>query len=44
VVLLEAARRAIGLFIPMLAAIAIAYALFGPYFPGMFAHAGFSFE
>jgi TRAP transporter 4TM/12TM fusion protein len=44
VVLLEAARRSIGIFIPALSAVAIVYALFGPYFPGMFAHAGFSFE
>ncbi|WP_246938544.1 TRAP transporter permease [Bacillus pinisoli] len=44
VVLLEAARRSIGIFIPLLALIAIVYALFGPYFPGMFAHAGFTFE
>jgi TRAP transporter 4TM/12TM fusion protein len=44
VVLLEAARRSIGIFIPLLALLAILYALFGPYFPGMFAHAGFSFE
>ncbi|UTR11942.1 TRAP transporter permease [Evansella sp. LMS18] len=43
-ILLEAARRAIGLFIPLLSLIAIIYALFGPYFPGMFAHAGFSIE
>ncbi|MBT2688070.1 TRAP transporter permease [Bacillus sp. ISL-47] len=44
VVLLEAARRTIGIFIPLLAAVAVVYALFGPYFPGMFAHAGFSME
>ena len=43
-ILLEAARRTIGIFIPLLAGIAILYALFGPYFPGMFAHAGFSLE
>jgi TRAP-type uncharacterized transport system fused permease subunit len=44
VVLLEAARRSIGLFIPLLALLAIIYALFGPYFPGVFAHAGFSLD
>lgn len=43
-VLLEAARRTIGIFIPLLSVIAIVYALYGPYFPGMFAHAGFSPE
>jgi TRAP transporter 4TM/12TM fusion protein len=44
IILLEAARRTIGIFIPLLAVIAIGYALYGPYFPGMFAHAGFSME
>lgn len=44
IVLLEAARRTIGIFIPLLSAIAIVYAMFGPYFPGMFGHAGFSIE
>ncbi|MEW9503096.1 TRAP transporter permease [Jeotgalibacillus marinus] len=44
VVLLEASRRTIGIFIPLLSAIAIIYAMFGPYFPGMFGHAGFSIE
>lgn len=44
IVLLEASRRTIGLFIPILALGALAYALYGPYFPGMFAHAGFSLE
>jgi len=43
-VLLEVSRRAIGLFIPLLASIAIVYAMFGPYFPGMFSHAGFTLE
>nr|WP_239421905.1 TRAP transporter permease [Bacillus sp. CGMCC 1.16541] len=42
--LLEAGRRTIGLFIPLLAASAMVYALFGPYFPGLFGHAGFSIE
>ncbi|WP_392455227.1 TRAP transporter permease [Chryseomicrobium aureum] len=44
IVLLEASRRTIGIFIPLLSAIAIVYAMFGPYFPGMFGHAGFSIE
>lgn len=44
VVLLEVSRRTIGLFIPILSVIALFFALFGPWFPGMFGHAGFSFE
>lgn len=44
IVLLEAARRSIGWFIPILSGIAIFYAIYGPQFPGMFAHAGFSLE
>ncbi len=44
IVLLEAARRTIGVFIPALSAMAIIYAIYGPNFPGMFAHAGFSPE
>ncbi|WLR50350.1 TRAP transporter fused permease subunit [Bacillus tianshenii] len=44
VLTLEAARRTIGLFVPLLSIFAIIYALYGPYFPGMFAHAGFSVE
>lgn len=44
IVLLEAARRAIGLFIPLLALFSIGYALLGPYFYGVFGHAGFSIE
>ncbi|PTM57559.1 TRAP transporter permease [Desmospora activa] len=42
--LLEAARRTIGIFIPLLAFAAMLYAVFGPYIPGMFGHAGFSIE
>ncbi|WP_202080958.1 TRAP transporter permease [Caldalkalibacillus salinus] len=42
--LIEAARRSIGFFIPVLSVLAILYALFGPYLPSMFAHAGFSIE
>jgi len=44
VILLEAGRRTIGIFIPLLAVIAVVYAVYGPYFPGMFAHAGFTPE
>lgn len=44
IALLEIARRSIGLFIPLLSLFAIIYALFGPYFPGLFGHAGFTLE
>lgn len=43
-VLIEVARRAIGLFIPILCFIALFFAYFGPWFPGMFGHAGFTFK
>lgn len=44
VILLEIARRSIGIFIPMLSLIALIYAVFGPHFPGVFGHAGFTLE
>lgn len=44
IVLLEAARRAVGVFIPILCTGAIVYALFGTYFPWIFGHAGFSLK
>lgn len=44
VVLLEASRRTIGLFIPLLGLVAVVYAMFGPYFPDLISHGGFSFE
>lgn len=44
IALLEVARRTIGLFIPLLSVVALIYALFGPYFPGVFGHAGFTLE
>ncbi|WP_145523931.1 TRAP transporter permease [Virgibacillus sp. SK37] len=44
IALLEVARRSIGIFIPILTLGAIVYALFGPYFPGILGHAGFSLE
>lgn len=37
---LEVSRRAIGLSFAVLVALAIAYALLGPYVPGRFAHSG----
>lgn len=42
VVALEAGRRVIGTFLPGLCVVLILYALFGPYFPGMFSHPGIS--
>ena len=41
-VALEAGRRVIGTFLPGLCVVLIFYALFGPYFPGMFQHPGIS--
>ena len=38
---LEATRRSMGWPLPIVASCAILYALFGPYMPGMLAHAGF---
>jgi TRAP transporter 4TM/12TM fusion protein len=40
VLIFEAARRAIGIAFPILAVIALIYALFGQYFPVMFRHGG----
>lgn len=44
ILVLEAARRTVGLVLPILATIAILYAFFGPYFPGKWAHSGFSMK
>ena len=41
---LEAARRAVGLPIVIIAGLFLAYAMFGPYMPGMFIHRGLSLE
>ncbi len=43
-IVLEMARRAIGWPLPMLAGIALLYALFGEYVPGEFGHAGLPVE
>jgi TRAP transporter 4TM/12TM fusion protein len=40
VLLIEATRRAIGWGLPIIALFAMAYALFGPWFPGIFTHPG----
>ncbi|MEQ8287625.1 TRAP transporter fused permease subunit [Thalassospira sp.] len=44
IVVLEMARRAIGWPLPMVAAIALLYALFGEYVPGEFGHGGLPVE
>ncbi|MFZ5943086.1 MAG: TRAP transporter permease [Bacillota bacterium] len=44
VMVLVAARRAIGPLIPILSIIFLLYAKYGPYFPGLFGHAGLSWE
>lgn len=41
---LEAARRATGKELPIMALLFIAYALFGDYIPGQFGHRGYSLE
>ncbi len=41
---LEAARRAVGLPIVIIASAFLMYALFGPYMPGMFVHRGLSLQ
>ncbi|MST56273.1 TRAP transporter permease [Pyramidobacter sp. SM-530-WT-4B] len=41
---LEGARRSMGWPLPIMAAVALAYAFWGPYFPGMLAHGGFPLE
>ncbi|MDK2958669.1 MAG: hypothetical protein PWP47_713 [Synergistaceae bacterium] len=40
---LEASRRVVGIPITIVAIFFLAYAYYGPYFPGMFAHRGFSY-
>ncbi|MFQ3789027.1 TRAP transporter permease [Halomonas sp. A29] len=42
--LLEACRRAIGLAFPILVLIALAYAAFGHYLPGVWGHGGFRWD
>ena len=43
VIVLEAARRTVGVILPVIAVLALVYALFGSYFPGQWAHSGFTF-
>ncbi|MCM3398767.1 TRAP transporter permease [Oceanobacillus profundus] len=41
---LEAARRAVGMPITIIAGLFLVYAIFGPFMPGMLAHRGLSFQ
>lgn len=41
VLVIDATRRTVGWPLPIVAILALIYALAGPYLPGMFAHAGF---
>lgn len=41
---LEAARRAIGIVFPLLSVIAAIYAIMGPYFPSIFQHSGYTWN
>ena len=43
-IVLEAARRAAGPAVPLIALVFIGYALFGPYLPDVLAHKGYSFQ
>jgi TRAP transporter 4TM/12TM fusion protein len=40
----ESARRATGIFLPLIATASIGYAMLGKYLPGYWGHAGFSFQ
>ncbi len=39
---IEAARRTMGIFLPLLAVVVVIYGIFGPYLPGDLAHRGYS--
>lgn len=41
---LEIARRVVGIALPIVATVFLAYAYFGPHLPGLLAHRGFSVE
>ncbi|MFQ5692286.1 MAG: TRAP transporter permease, partial [Nitrospinota bacterium] len=41
---MEAARRAVGSVLPAFSALALLYAYFGPWMPGMFKHKGYAVE
>ena len=42
--IMEAARRTIGIAVPILSILGLLYAMFGAYIPGTFGHPGFSLE
>lgn len=42
ILVLDGTRRAMGWPLPIMAIVALVYAVFGPYFPGILAHGGFS--
>ena len=44
ILVFEACRRAMGIIIPVLALAALVYAHYGSYFPGLFAHKGWSYS
>jgi TRAP transporter 4TM/12TM fusion protein len=44
ILVLEASRRTMGLVLPLIATVCLFYAYFGPYFPGDWAHPGFSLK
>ncbi|MCX8128453.1 MAG: TRAP transporter permease [Synergistetes bacterium] len=44
ILILEASRRAVGCTFLVMVLIFVAYAYWGPYFPGIWAHQGFSFD
>ena len=44
VTILELARRTMGPALPILSLVLIGYALWGPYFPGIFGHPGFAID
>ncbi|MCG8625174.1 MAG: TRAP transporter fused permease subunit [Proteobacteria bacterium] len=41
---LDIARRTLGMILPIIISVFITYALFGPYFPGVFKHPGVKFN
>ncbi len=44
VMVIEATRRTMGVFLPLLAIACVLYGMFGPYLPGGLAHRGYSVE
>lgn len=44
ILVIEGTRRSMGWPLPIMAMIALAYGMFGPYFPGLLAHAGFGID